>query len=170
MKPFLMGVATLIFSLTFYLFIHDYNENKLANNELRIVCEEASVAGSLFIDLEEYSEGRIVFNRGQGDAAIRDIIIESLKLDESLSPKVNSYWRDPIKYEVYYFDDSDATPELPCHSFKDEIIGEDIEIIIKEPQVIVTINAGKGRYTLPFLRNLSDNIRSSSHSWSEVGM
>lgn len=168
MKPFLMGVATLIFSLTFYLFIHDYNENKLANNELRIVCEEASVAGSLFIDLEEYSEGRIVFNQGQGDKAIRDIIIKSLKLDESLSPKVNSYWRDPIKYEVYYFDDSNTN--FPYYSFKDELIEKDIEIIIKEPQVIVTINAGNGRYTLPFLRNLSDNIRSSSHSWSGVGM
>jgi len=168
MKPFLMGIATLIFSLTFYLFIHDYNGNKLANNELRIVCEEASVAGSLFIDLEKYSEGQIVFDQGQGDAAIRDIIIESLKLDESLSPKMNSYWRSPIKYEVYYFDDSNTN--FPYYSFKDELIEKDIEIIIKEPQVIVTINAGNGRYTLPFLRNLSDNIRSSSHSWSGVGM
>lgn len=170
MKPFLMGIATLIFSLTFYLFIHDYNGNKLANNELRIVCEEASVAGSLFIDLEKYSEGQIVFDQGQGDAAIRDIIIESLKLDESLSPKANSYWSDPIRYEVYYFDDSNTTFEPPYRSFKDGLIEEDIEIIIKEPQVIVTINAGKGRYTLPFLRNLGDNIRSSSHSWSGVGM
>lgn len=160
MKPFITGVASLLLSLLFYLFLHDYNLNKQALIDLKVVCEEASVAGALFIDEAEYGEGRTVFNQTESIKAIEAIIIAMLELDDDMTPTHNTYWQDQIKYKPYFYDDSNTT--YPC-LFEDADTG--YTVLIKSPTVIVTINAGAGRYSLPMLRTNQDNIRSSSHVW-----
>jgi hypothetical protein len=162
MKPFIIGVAALLLSLIFYLFLHDFNMNRQAFEDLKVVCEEASVAGALFIDQEEYSEGRIVFNQAESIKAIEAVIKTMLRLDDNMMPTPESYWQEQVTYRTYFYDDSNTVyPYL----FVDPETG--YTHLIKSPYVVVTINAGEGRYTLPFLRTGLDNIRSSGHTWED---
>lgn len=160
MKAFIVGAATLILSLFCYSFNNDFNLNKHANNELRFVCEEASAAGTLFLDEGEFSIGKIVFNQQESLKAIKAVIAYMLKLDENMNPTHESYWHEHIQYKVYFHDDSNTTyPYL----FSDPDTG--FIYLVKNPTIIVTINAGKARYSLQFLKNGSDNIRSAAHTW-----
>lgn len=63
--------------------------------------------------------------------------------------------------KFYFFDDDYVVG--PVKKFTDPDTGYTISI--ESPQVVVTINAGPGRYTLPFLKNNSKIIRSSSYAW-----
>ena len=160
MKPFIFGLATFLLSITCYSFIHDFNLNKHGMAELRMVCEEASAAGTLFTDKNQYSNGKIVFNQTESKNAIEAVIAAMLRLDGDLKPTRESYWQNQIRFKTYFFDDSNTTyPFL----FVDPDTG--YTHLVKTPTVIVTINAGKARYTLQFLKNGPDNIRSAAHSW-----
>lgn len=160
MKAFIVGAAALILSLFCYAFNTDFNLNKHANNELRFVCEEASAAGTLFLEMNQFSTGRIVFNREESLRAIEAVIISMLKLDVNMNPTSESYWQEQISYNAYFYDDSNTTyPYL----FTDPETG--FVYLVKKPTVIVTINAGKARYSLQFLKNGPDNIRSAAHAW-----
>lgn len=160
MKPFIIGTAAILLSIIFYSFMHDYNLNKQALEDLKVVCEEASVAGALFIDNTEYGEGKIVFNLAESNKAIEAVIIAMLELDNAMNPTTATYWKEKIAYKTYFYDDSNTT--YPC-LFSDTDTG--YTTLIKAPTVVVTINAGKGRYALPILKNGGDNIRSSAHTW-----
>ncbi|MCX7773196.1 MAG: hypothetical protein N2376_08820 [Clostridia bacterium] len=160
MKPFIVGAAALILALFCYSFNHDFGLNRHAVLELRTVCEEASVAGALFYDKSQYSSGRIVFNRQESIKAIEAEIKSMLQLDDDLNPTQESYWQNKITYKAYFYDDSNTTyPYL----FVDPDTG--FTHLIKTPTIIVTINAGEARYSLQFLKNGADNIRSAAHSW-----
>lgn len=159
-----MGACSLLLSIMFFLFMHDYNMNKQAIENLKFVCEEASVAGSLFIDNEQYGEGKIIFNKIEATKAIDAVIISMLNLQTDMTPKSNSYWREKIERKIQFFDNSNTT--FPC-DFIDSDTG--YYILMRGPHVIVTINAGKPRYTLSLLKNGPDSIRSSGHEWVGVG-
>lgn len=160
MKSLLIGVPVIVLSLILFSFQHDSNLNRHYLNELRVTCEEASVAGATFIDSREYSEGRIVFNKTESLKAIEAIIKESLFLDSYMRPVNVSYWTDQVTYKAYFYDDSNTTyPDF----FTDEDTG--FTYVVKSPTVIVTINAGKAPYRLSFLKNLGSNMRSAAHVW-----
>ncbi len=162
MKPFIAGTAALLLSIVFYSFLHDFNLNRQALEELKVVCEEASAAGSLFIDDEEYAEGKIVFNQIESVKAIEAVIIASLELDSNMDPSVATYWQKKITYKAYFIDD--RATDYP-YLYIDSDTG--YTTLIKAPTVVVTINGGKGRYALPLLKNGSDNIRSGAHTWED---
>ena len=109
MKAFLFGLAAFIFSLFVWLFCHDYNLNHMYYMQLRTATEEASVAAAMFIDPQEESEGKIVFNQEEGHKAIRAIIKSMLKTNDSLIPVKESYWQEQISYNAYFYDDSNTT-------------------------------------------------------------
>ena len=158
MKAFLFGIAAFIFSMFVWLFCHDYNLNHTYYMQLRTAAEEASVAATMFTDPQEENEGRIVFNQDEGHKAIVQMIKTMLKTDDDLNPIENSYWQDRITYTAYFFDDSNTVYPLtftdPETSFKFEV---------KKPTVIVTINAGKARYTFDEKAENVSNIRSAAH-------
>lgn len=179
MKSFLMGIASFIFAMYFFLFLHDYNINKYYLEELKFTCEEASAAGSLFINWKEYGEGIIVFNYTESEKAIYNVIATKLNYDLNqdtfeMTPKENSYWKGNIEVDIVFYDQSnlsDSNVELPEN-------GENFPIPetekftgqrrITEPSVGVKINAGKPNYKLKYL-NINDNIRSSGHAWRPWG-
>ena len=183
MKSFLMGIASFLFAMSFFLFLHDYNLNKYYLDELKFACEEASVAGCLFIDWEQYGEGKIVFNYDQSNKAIKFVISSMLKLGrDNMMPENHPYWKDEIEVKVTYYDESDIDSENVniCYEI-DESTGlhiaikrcgkgldESTGLDIKEPSIIVEINAGKPNYRLKYL-NINDNIRSSGHAWHPWG-
>lgn len=160
MKPFIFGIAAFLLAITCYCFTHDFNLNKQQLVDLKTVCEEASVAGTLFYFSDGFSSGSITFNQEESTKAIEAIIISMLRLDENMNPTQQSYWADQVSYKVHFFDDSNTTyPYLfvdPDTSYTH---------LIKSPTVVVTINAGKGRYSLQFLKGGPDNIRSAAHTW-----
>lgn len=160
MKVWIFGFICILLLLMYNVFHQDYGLNERHLQDLKVVCEEASVAGALFVDQTEFKDGRIVFNQQESIKAIEAQIQAMLKLSASLSPTSSSYWIDQIKYQAYFFDDSNTT--YP-HSFTDTDTG--YTTLIKQPTVVVTINAGKARYRLPAFKNANDNIRSSSHVW-----
>ena len=162
MKPFIVGLASILLSVFILVFNQDYRTNSHYFKELKYVAEEASVSASLFIDTNEYSAGRIVFNQAEGNKVIKAQIIEFLRLDDGMNPKSNSYWTDTVTYKAYYFDDSNT---LYPYLFKDD--NTLFTQVITEPTIVVTINAGKGRYRIPLFKNTGDFIRSSAHELKE---
>lgn len=158
MKAFLFGLAAFIFSLFVWLFCHDYNLNHMYYMQLRTATEEASVAAAMFIDPWEESEGRIVFNQAEGHKAIKAIIKSMLKTNDSLIPVKESYWQDQIVYNAYFYDDSNTT--YPYY-FTDPETGYKFKV--NKPSVVVTINAGKARYTIKGIIDETENIRSAAH-------
>ncbi len=160
MKPFIVGVAAFILTLFCYSFNHDFNLNRHALVDLRAVCEEASVAGTLFYYKDQYAVGKIVFNQEESRKAIEAVITSMLELDEELNPVQGSYWQEKVSYKAYFYDDSNT---VYPHLYVDPDTG--YTHLIKSPTIVVTINAGMARYSLQFLKNGPDNIRSASHTW-----
>lgn len=158
MKPFIVGFATVLLSVFILVFNQDYRQNNYYCKELKYVAEEASASASLFTNSTDYSNGCIVFNQIEGNKAVKAQIINLLRLDNSLNPLSNSYWTDTISYKVYYFDDSNTSyPFL----FKDT--DTLFTQVVTDPTVVVTINAGKGRYRIPLFKNTGNFIRSAAH-------
>jgi len=158
MKAALFGVAVFFFSLFVWLFCHDYNLNHMYYMQLRTAVEEASVAASMFTEQTEEKEGRIVFNQVEGHEAIKAMLETMLRTDDSLNPSQESYWQDKITYNAYFYDDSNTIYPL---SFTDSDTGFTFEV--KRPTVIVTVNAGKARYTIKGVIDDTINIRSAAH-------
>lgn len=158
MKAFLFGLAAFIFSVFVWLFCHDYNLNHMHYMQLRTAAEEASVAAAMFIEPGEESEGRIIFNQTEGHKAVKAIIQSMLKADDSLIPLEESYWQDEISYNAYFYDDSNTT--YPYY-FTDPDTG--YKFTVNRPSAVVTINAGKARYTFKGVIGETQNVRSAAH-------
>ncbi|WP_242835610.1 hypothetical protein [Ruminiclostridium josui] len=85
-EGFSFRYSSLLFRLDCWLFCHDYNLNHMHYNQLRTVAEEASVAATMFTNLQAESEGKIVFNQTEGHKAIKAVLKSMLKTDENLNP------------------------------------------------------------------------------------
>jgi hypothetical protein len=164
MKPMIVGISIILLCCYVFIFWYDLGEARARNYELKYAASEVSVSASLFLNLEEYSNGSKVFNRIEGNKAIDNQLRKLLKLDESLNPLPKSYWQDTISYKVYYFDDSDT---VYPHLFKDSYTG--FTYTITSPTVIVTINAGRARFRLPAFQGGAPVIRSAAHEWKGQG-
>ena len=161
MKQFLLGCAAFLLALLFYSFQHDLNLNQQYLKDLKEVCVEASAAAALFVERSEYGQGRVVFNREEGEKAIRAVIKVMLDLDDSLYPLYGSYWQERIAYRIYFLDDSNTVYPLV---FVDPETG--YSEVIRKPTVVVTVSAGRAWYSLDFLKNQGGiNRRSASHAW-----
>ena len=158
MKAALFGIAAFVFSMFIWLFCHDYYLNHNQFMQLKRTAEEASVAATMFINPQQESEGKIVFNQPEGHKAIRAMLKAMLKTDDSLNPTEESYWQDQITYNAYYYDDLNTT--YP-YTFIDPQTG--YSFVVNRPSVIVTINAGKARYSFKGVVPDEENIRSAAH-------
>ena len=102
----------------------------------------------------------MIFNKTESIKAIEEVIKVHLNLDDNFMPLHNSYWTEKVTYKAYFYDDNNCTyPYL----FTDDITG--FSYVIRNPTVVVTINAGKARYSLSFIKSNSDNIRIAAHTW-----
>jgi len=176
-KIFIITVAVIILYSFTVVFTQDYRQAQRNSYRLKYVCEELSATGASFYDLEEYSEGYTVFIAGEGMGAIRDQMTSLLSVDSSMAPVENSYWSKNVEYKVYFYDDSGICRVYTNGSLEREeaFVYSDLHkddwttynIVISDPTVVVTINAGPARFRLRFLDPLPDIIRSSSHEWQE---
>jgi hypothetical protein len=160
MKPFIIGIATILLSIMVMVFNQDYRINKRHSNDLKNVADEAAVSGALFTNLDDFKEGRIVFDRTEGIKALEYKIKKSLYLDDNFNPLDESYWTEKVTYNVYFFDDSNTT--YP-YQFVDS--STDYTFRVTQPTVIVTINAGKGRYRITAFKSSGSFTRSGAYEW-----
>jgi len=177
-KIFIITVAVVILYSFTVVFTQDYRQAQRNSYRLKYVCEELSATGASFFDREEYSEGYTVFDTEEGIKAIREQLISFLSVDSDLAPLDNSYWSKNIEYKVYFYDDSgickvyaNGSPEREeAFTYGDQHKDDwtSYNTVISDPTVIVTINAGPGRFRLIFLDPLPDIIRSASHKWEEL--
>lgn len=162
MKTVIVGIGTLILSIFVCLCVQDVKTYQRYNQDLRFVCEELSATGTLYNDKNEFSEGRMVFNQVEANKAIKEQLKSMLRTDDSLSPLHNSYWTEQIQLYTYFVDDSNtAFPYL----FTDPITG--YTKTLTSPAVIVTINAGVGKFSFPAILSPGPSIRSASHEWED---
>jgi len=177
-KIFIITVAVVILYSFTVVFTQDYRQAQRNSYRLKYVCEELSATGASFFDREEYSEGYTTFDTEEGIRAIREQITSLLSVDSNMAPVDNSYWSENIEYKVYFYDDSGICKVYANGSLEREeafVYGDlhkddwtPYNTVISDPAVVVTINAGPGRFRLKFLDPLPDIIRSASHEWEET--
>lgn len=164
MKWFLIGGAVFMICLTFMLFQNDHDRHYLESRHVKFTAQEAAAAAAQYFDKEEYAEGRYVFNQVEGNLAAEYIIKHDLEIDNNFNPLPGSYWREKVTYTIEYFDDSTITniggyPFLYTHSTTD------FTLAVSHPTVIVTIYAGKTRYTILSNANQPKVYRTGAHEW-----
>lgn len=177
MKIFIITVAVVILYSFTIVFGQDYRQAQVNSYRLKYVCEELSATGASFFDREKYSEGYTIFKTEEGINAIKDQLTSLLSVDGSMTPVANSYWSKNIEYKVYFYDDSgickvytNGNPDREEAFSYGDLHKDDwtsYNIVISDPTVVVTINAGPPRFRLKFLDPLPDIIRSSSHEWED---
>ena len=177
MKIFIITVAVVILYSFTIVFTQDYRQAQTNSYRLKYVCEELSATGASFFDREEYSDGYTIFKTDEGIGAIGNQLTNLLSVDSSMTPVPNSYWSKNIEYKVYFYDDSgickvytNGSPDREEAFAYGDLHKDDwtsYSIVIPDPTVVVTIDAGPGRFRLKFLDPLPDIIRSSSHEWEE---
>jgi len=176
-KIFIITVAVVILYSFTVVFTQDYRQAQRNSYQLKYVCEELSATGASFFDREEYSEGYTIFDIGEGINAIKEQLTDLLSVDSSMTPLANSYWSKNVEYKVYFYDDSgickvytNGSPDREEAFTYGDLHKDDwtsYTTVISDPTVVVTINAGLGRFRLKFLNPLPDIIRSSSHEWKD---
>jgi len=174
-KIFIITVAVIILYSFTVTFTQDYRQAQRNSYRLKYVCEELSATGASFYDLEGYSDGYTIFNTGEGIRAIKEQITSLLSVDSSMVPAENSYWSKDIEYKVFFYDDSGICKVYANGSLErreafnyGDLHKDDwtsYNIVISDPTVVVTINAGPGRFRLKFLNSIPDIVRSASHEW-----
>jgi len=176
-KIFIITVAVVILYSFTVVFTQDYRQAQRNSYRLKYVCEELSATGASFFDREEYSDGYTIFNTYEGIGAIKNQLTSLLSVDSSRVPAANSYWSKNIEYKVYFYDDSGICKVYTNGNLEKEesfnygdLHKDDwtsYNMVISYPTVVVTINAGPGKFRLKFLDLIPDTIRSSSHEWKD---
>ena len=181
MKQLLFGCAVTILWCFFAVYQLDNNQFIRMQENLKLQANECANTGSLYYDLEQFSEGKKVFDKNKANEAIEKILKLNLRLNNKLEPDKDSYWKKTIEYYVYYIDDSidikdsfemveykngilisAATSVSYNYMFKEPLTNYEKEIT--EPTIIVVINAGHPRFRLSFLEP-GDVVRSSGYEY-----
>ena len=177
MKVFIITLAVIVLYTFTIIFTQDYRQAQRNSYRVKYACEELSATAATFYDREQYSEGYTVFDTGQGIRSMEDQLTNLLSVDDSGNPIPGSYWSDALHYRVYFYDDLLERKEYTDgsltgtgsfsypYSHNDEWTG--YNTIITCPTVIVTINAGIGKFRLNFLDSLPNMVRSASHEWED---
>lgn len=173
MKTMIVGIAIIIIFTFFNIFQFDTNLMQRQQERLKFVADDISNAGSLYYDKTAFGNGRKVFVDATANVKMEELLKMNLKLNNSFLP-LGGYWKDTIKWTSYFFDDTNtmrvyqngislSTSAIVFpYLFTEPLTG--YVKLITEPTVIVTINAGKPQFRLPFLTK-QDIIRTSAYEY-----
>lgn len=174
MKELIVTTGIAILFVMFLVFQADNNRYVSHYENLKYITDDLSNIGALYYNEEQYAEGKIVFQYDVSNEAILTLAKERMKLGDNFIPLELSYWSEKIVITTYYFDDSKNCKVYKngtlsdSYSFDYSFLYQDMETnyhhYISNPTVIVTINAGRGRYNLK-IDNIPSVIRSSSYEW-----
>lgn len=174
MKQLIFGFGILILWTAFSIFQIDNNKYIRFQEDLKYQADECSSAAALHYNLTQYGNGKKIYDTVKGNNAIENILKLNMNLDNSLMPRSNTYLTETIEYYVYYFDDSGfrkvykngVLQEKALFSFNylfvEPLTG--YQKLISQPTVIVTVNAGKPKFRLTFIKP-DDIIRTSAYEY-----
>lgn len=175
MKIYLVGIGILLILSFSFLFTVDSNQYIEQDSLLDNTVKDCANAAALYLDLEEYSEGFLVFNDSEGLAVIEDILSEKYGLDNDLVSE-NNFLPNTFSYEVHYFDDSlyhrtyiDGSLSAE-NSFSYGTLFTDcrgVERLIVYPTVIVQVNAGNADFQLNALSGLDEMKSVSAYAYMD---
>ncbi len=127
---------------------------------LKFHIQEAAAAAAQYIELEDYGQGRMVFNQVEAVRAAEYVLQRNLHLNDDFSPDKHSYWQETVRYEIEFYDESNTSfPYLYEHD------SNYFTLLLTDPTVIVTVDAGPSR-----LRLWNDSqgiVRTGAHTWQE---
>ncbi|QSX05475.1 hypothetical protein JYG23_12430 [Sedimentibacter sp. zth1] len=174
MKAFIVGIALIILMTLMLVFQSDNYNCRLETENLKYCCEEASDSASLCYTEIHDKKGYKIYDEQEGIRVIERTIKNYLKTNENLEPIPKSYWTEKINYTAYFFDDDKTCSiyrngaKIKESVFNYPFLFTDEELQYKKsissPNVIVTINAGKSKYRLSFIKP-KDIIRSSGYEY-----
>lgn len=160
MKVFIVSAAVIVLYTTFIVFVHDYNMHQRYTYRLKFVAEEAAAGAAQYIQMNPYGNGQVLFNRSESRKAADYLIRTNMELNDNRFPYAESYWTERVSYELEFFDDANTT--FPYTYESDD---GSLTVTLIDPSVVVTINAGKPRYTI--LSDLPNMVRTAAHTWKE---
>lgn len=106
MKAILTGVAFILLFSVFNVFQIEQDRFIRAQEHVKVLCDDVSAAGVLFFEEDDFSKGQKIFDQVQSEAVIKTLIQNNMKLSSDLSPRTDSFWKEPVTYWTYYFDES----------------------------------------------------------------
>lgn len=174
MKQLIFGTAIIVLWAVFSVFQVDNNIYLRQLEELKYQADECSNTASLYYLKNEFANGAKVFDTVNANLALKNILCSNVNLDTNWIPMANSYWTTKFDVTIYYFDDSGMMKTYKNDTLNNQIVfayntlftepTTGYQKLINEPTVIVTINAGKPRFRLPFLMP-PDTIRTSAYEY-----
>lgn len=105
MKSFITGLGLVILLCGFNAFQVEHDAYLRAQYQIKVLCDDASSAGSLMLESPKYAIGERVYDQRAAEALIKQLIMLNMRLDSTLAPKVESFWDEVVAYTTYYVDD-----------------------------------------------------------------
>lgn len=169
MKVYIISAAIVIVLMGFFVFQTDHNRYMELTELLKSTANDCSHAAVLYYDKKNYSEGIKVYDKDSGNHVVLDLLKQTFSEGLTLRDQ-------DINFSIYYFDGGENSTGLLTeyqngrrvqqkdisypYRFEEEKTGYSQEI--KEPTVVVTIDAGEYNYRLPFVSD-PELIRTSAY-------
>lgn len=160
MKILIWAFPIVVLMTLVLVFQEDFNQLHRQTMKLKFHTQEAAAAAAQFFDLNDYGQGKLVFNQEEAVRAAEYVLQHNLILDEDFSPRTDSYWQEVVRYEIEFYDESNTNfPYLYEHA------STYFTLLLTAPTVIVTVDAGT-----PQLRLWNDSrgiMRTGAHTWQQ---
>lgn len=149
MKEIIVGIGIQILFTITLIFQTDTQMFQERKFMLKTSAEEIAATGAQYFDRSLYGDGYYVFNQPEAKKAMDYILKDHLRLNDTLEPTDESYWKQSgaIEYEVTFIDYSNPTNSFPA-TYDYTHFGKTHSVLLFGPSVITTINVGEPRYTL----------------------
>lgn len=151
MKAFIMGLGVVILLCAFNAFQVEHDAYFRAQYQLKVMCDDASSAGSLMLETPKFALGKRVYDKTTAEILIKQLIGLNMGLDANMSPTSDSFWGERVHYKSYYVDDEeiltvyeDGVLQSQSAFSYNTILTESYTgymKLITEPTVIVSIDA-----------------------------
>lgn len=116
---FMLFAALIVVVVGSMSFEQDTQAYRRLSQKLKNSTQNASRDAAVFIDLDKYGDGLYVFDYREGILSAKKSLQDSLNLDSNMKSKDDGYWKVPLEFEVYFYDDS-----LFCRKYVDGDLDE----------------------------------------------
>lgn len=182
MKEFIVTIGLFIVFTLALFYQRDYNMHQEEIHKLKFVSEEVAASAAQYFERDRYGDGFYVFNVPEGIKGAEQVLKTNLHLNDDLSPKSYSYWRNvgKIQYTMEFISSTSTTRVIngevstdvnEVHVFPKTIsyshFGKTRTSTLFGPSVIVTVNTGIANYSLISNSVLPTNYRVAIHTLEE---
>lgn len=148
MRDCIAVIMLSVFFVTLIFLQLDLETANLANTRVKEALNRATHDAGLMVDLQEQSNGRIVFDTTNAMSALSDSLQSNLALDTNLNPLPGTLFTDKVDIEfVDFVDDNDGL----TYPYLYENATYHITKVIDGPSVVAVVSV-----TRPIISGLAD--------------